>query len=253
MEPDILAIIPARGGSKGIPRKNLALLAGKPLIDYTIEAAQESNVLSRIVVSTDDPEISNHAKSKGVEVPFLRPAEISGDDTPMLDVVRHTLDALGARDAQAIVLLQPTSPFRLPCHIDEAIRLFEQHSADTVVSVMQTEHRYAPESQMRMDDEGRLHPYSSEVALRPRQEKEVLFVRNGPAVLVCLTETILRGSLYGECVIGLEMGRWESTDIDDADDLLLAEWLVHRGILSVETESLLSQREDVESRPEGNR
>jgi CMP-N,N'-diacetyllegionaminic acid synthase len=249
---DILAIIPARGGSKGIPRKNLALLAGKPLIDYTIEAAQGSRRFSRIVVSTDDSEISNHAKLKGVEVPFLRPAELSGDDTPMLDVVRHAIDALAAQDAQAVVLLQPTSPFRRPSHIDASIRLFEQHGADAVVSVMRTAHRYAPESQLRIDASGRLHPYLPSAALRPRQEKEVLFVRNGPAVLVCRTEAILRGTLYGEHVRGFEMGRWESIDIDDTDDLALAEWLLERGVLSADKGSPSLGREGAAESPGGS-
>ena len=226
-----LGIIPARGGSKGIPRKNLALLAGVPLIDYTIRAALDAQRLSRCVVSTDDAEIADHAGSLGAEVPFLRPPEHSADDTPMIDVLRHALRELGPNDFEAIVLLQPTSPLRTSEDIDEAIRLFETSGADSIVSVVPVPHNCIPESVMVLGDDERLRAYLSEARLLPRQRKPRYYARNGPAVLVTRTKVVMGGELYGPVTRPLIMDRTHSVDIDSQEDLSYAEVLLAREAL----------------------
>lgn len=137
-----LAIIPARGGSKGLPRKNVRTLCGKPLIVWTIEAAKASRRLGRVIVSTDDEEIARISEHAGAEVPFRRPAELAQDATATEPVMLHALQAMDERGYRpdAIVLLQPTSPVRRPGAIDRAIDLFESRNADALLSVCETHH-----------------------------------------------------------------------------------------------------------------
>lgn len=134
----LLCLIPARGGSKGVPRKNLRVVGGRPLIAWTIDAAMSARADLRVVVSTDDDEIAEIALAHGAEVPFRRPAELAGDATTTEAVVIHALDALanGGPDADATVLLQPTSPVRLPGTLDRAIAQFEESGADSLVGVV---------------------------------------------------------------------------------------------------------------------
>lgn len=227
---DVVAVVPARGGSKAIPKKNVVSLGGRPLLAFTADAARGSGALDRVLLSTDDEEIAAVGRSVGLEVPFLRPAEISGDDAPMISVLVHALDWLestGAASVEALVLLQPTSPFRESRHIDEAVALFRKHQADSVVSVMEVPHQFAPSSIMRLDD-GKLSRYLEGEAASPRrQDKERFWARNGPAVLVLRPGTTIRtGRLYTENTYGYLMDRASSLDIDGPEDLLMAELLV---------------------------
>lgn len=225
---EILAIIPARGGSKAIPRKNLAPLLGRPLITYTFDAAVDSKLLTRVIVSTDDHEIAATSRAAGIEVPFLRPAAIAQDSTPMIDVVRHALSALVPYDPEVVVLLQPTSPLRTSAHIDAAISLATATDADTVVTVVEVPHQFNPVSLMKMSD-GFLTPYVEGEPIFRRQDKPRLYARNGPAVLAIRREVIDAGSLYGDRVRAVVMSKAESIDIDDAEDLAIAElWLRFR-------------------------
>ena len=149
-----LSIIPARGGSKGIPNKNIVNIAGKPLIQYTIEAALNSKSLHSLIISTDDKKIAEVGKNCGVEIPFMRPAKLARDDTPAIDVVLHALDWLKENDSyepDAVVLLQPTSPLRTEKHIDEAIQLFVEENADTVVSIVEVPHNFSPYKLLKLD------------------------------------------------------------------------------------------------------
>ncbi len=222
----ILGIIPARGGSKGIPRKNIAPLGGRPLIDWTIAAAR-SSALDRFVVSTDDDEIAAVARSLGAEVPVLRPAEFAGDEAPALPVIRHMLDVLEERDGyrpDAVIYLQPTSPFRQPAHVDAAIALL-QEGADTVVSVVPVPHNMVPTSLMRMEGEDLVFCAPPEQRQFRRQDKETLFARNGPAILAIRTEVVRAGQLYGTRIRPLPMDRIASLDIDEPLDLAIAERL----------------------------
>jgi CMP-N-acetylneuraminic acid synthetase len=215
-----LGLIPARGGSKGIPRKNLALLAGRPLLAWTCDAARGASGLSRTIVSTDDDEIAQEARRFGVEVPFMRPAELAADDTPMLAVVAHALAQVDEPDA--VVLLQPSSPLRQSRHIDEALQILRESGADTVVSVVEVPHAFTPASLMRIES-GRLRPDGDDVGPVDRHAKERLYARNGPAVLVTRPDTVRSGSLYGADIRPYVMSRLESVDVDGPEDLALAE------------------------------
>ena len=214
----VLGLIPARGGSKGIPRKNLAPLAGKALLVWTVEAALAAGTLARVVVSTDDDEI---AAAAGCEV-LRRPADLAADETPMLDVVLHALAELGPVDA--VCLLQPTSPLRRAEHVDGAVRLFEETGADGVVSVVPVPHTYVPGSLMRIE-EGRLVALDPAAATR-RQDKPTLFARNGPAVLVVRAAGLIERGLYGGDLRPYEMAREDSVDVDGPPDLALASSLL---------------------------
>ncbi len=228
---NVLGLIPARGGSKGIPRKNLAALAGRPLIAYSCEAARRSKRLTRVIVSTDDPEIAATAGDLGIEVPFVRPSDISGDTTPMVVVMRHAVEACAADGwgADAVVLLQPTSPLRRAEHIDRAVDVLGETGAETVVSVVRVPHQFEPGSLLVQDEEGRLKPVAEGPLVLRRQDKPALFARNGPAVLAVRTELLLEDKLYGDVVRALEMSASESLDVDDPEDLALAEyWLAQR-------------------------
>jgi CMP-N-acetylneuraminic acid synthetase len=220
----VLGLVPARGGSKGIAGKNLAPLRGKPLLAYTCEAARASRSLTRVVVSTDSKEIAAAARSLGVEVPFLRPASLAGDDVPMLDVVRHALDELG--DPEAVVLLQPTSPLRRAEHVDAAVELWRATGADSVVSAVRVPHHLTPGSLLVLGEDGRLAPLQPGPTLR--QGKPVLYARNGPAVLVVRPSVVRAGSLYGEDSRALVMAAEDSLDVDEPFDLELAEFILAR-------------------------
>ena len=225
-----LAVIPARGGSKGIARKNLALLAGRPLLAYTADAARASRRLTRAVVSTDDPQIATAARDLGLDVPFLRPAALAADTTPMLPVLQHAVETLRADGfaADIVVLLQPTSPLRRAEHIDAAIDLLVDTHADSVVSVVEVPHQFNPVSVMRLDGD-RLQPFLDGPAVLRRQDKPRVFARNGPAVLAVRTQVLERGSLYGDDVRPLFMTPEDSIDLDTPSDLELLECLLtHR-------------------------
>lgn len=226
-------MIPARGGSKGIPRKNLALLAGRPLLAYTVAAARASRGLTRVMVSTEDAEIAAAARQLGADVPFLRPAHLAGDETPMLDVLVDLLASLEQQERyrpDILVLLQPTSPFRRATHIDGAIDLLTASGADSVVSVVPVPHQFTPTSLMRLDGD-RLVPWSDVPAPTRRQDKPRLFARNGPAVLAVRADLLVRAkTLYGPDTRGLVMSREVSFDIDDALDLRIAELLMTSGV-----------------------
>jgi CMP-N-acetylneuraminic acid synthetase len=225
---EILGVIPARGGSKGIPRKNLVPLGGRPLMAYTCEAACASRLLTRVVVSTEDGEVAEVARRLGIEVCDRSPA-LAADDTPMLDVLLDLLATLDRRDAyrpEVIVLLQPTSPFRRAQHIDDGVRLLLESGADSVVSVVAVPHQFTPGSLMRLEG-GRLLTESGAIGPLRRQDKPPLFARNGPAVLAVRT-TVVRDQhvLYGADTRALVMSRADSIDIDEGFDLEVAELLI---------------------------
>jgi CMP-N-acetylneuraminic acid synthetase len=229
---NVLGLIPARGGSKGIPRKNIVPVGGKPLLAWTCEAALAARSLSRTILSTDDEEIAATGRACGVEVPFLRPPELARDDTPSVDVALHALEWLASHEgwrAEVLVLLQPTSPLRRAEHIDAAVAELQRTGADTVVSVVEVPHNFHPWSVMKQSGEWLedfLPPAPGLDRFR-RQNLPRVYARNGPAVLVARVATILaRRSFYGERVAGYEMDRGTSVDIDDRGDLEWAEfWL----------------------------
>lgn len=227
---NILGLIPARGGSKSIPRKNIIITAGKPLLSYTCIAALKCDFLTRILLSTDDREIAEVGKGYGIEVPFLRPAELAKDDTPSIDVALHAINWLKRSDnwiPDIIVLLQPTSPLRRSEHIDEAIDLFMQSNSDTVVSVVKVPHRFSPYNILSLKD-NILHEFWKESVTFDRfrrQELPVLYARNGPAVLITRVSVLKeQRSFYGDRVTPYFMSEQDSVDIDTLEDLKLVEW-----------------------------
>jgi CMP-N,N'-diacetyllegionaminic acid synthase len=229
---NVLGLIPARGGSKAIPHKNLTPLLGKPLIAYTLQAAQKCHTLSRVLVSTDNVHIAEMAKTYGTEVPFLRPAELAQDDTPALLVVQHAIDYLMQTEnwlTDIVVYLQPTSPLRRSEHVDAAVNLLITQAADTVVSVVQVPHQFNPISVMRLEGD-HLIPFIPQTELRlRRQDKPLVYARNGPSVLVCTYNTVMRqNTLYGQRTLPLVMQPEESVDIDSRLDLVWAECLLQR-------------------------
>jgi len=227
---EILAIIPARGGSKGIRNKNLKLLAGKPLIQYTIDAVKGSKLITRTILSSDSLEIINYCKEEGIEAPFVRPKKLAQDDTSMLEVVIHTLSFLKEKEnyiPDYIILLQPTSPLRTSKHIDEALLLLVNSDADSIVSVIEVPHNFNPYSVMKLDG-NYIKPYLEyDERLNIRQMKPKFFARNGPAVLAFSYECVInKKSMYGDKILPYFMNREESIDIDSELDLLFAEFLI---------------------------
>ncbi len=229
---NVLGLIPARGSSKNIPRKNIALLAGRPLLAYTCEATLGSRRLTRVLLSTDDQEIAQVGRACGVEVPFLRPLELAQDNTPSLSVAQHAVDWLIKHEGwepDVLVLLQPTSPLRQARHIDEALERMVQAGADTVVSVVEVPHCFSPYTVMRLHN-GWLHDFWREPVPFDRfrrQNLPVLYARNGPAVLATKAAVMFEcKSFYGQRVIPYLMDEQESVDVDTPFDLRLAEWLI---------------------------
>jgi CMP-N-acetylneuraminic acid synthetase len=150
----VLGLVPARGGSKGVPGKNVRPLAGHTLLEYTARAARESGVIDRIVLSTDSAEIADAGRRAGLEVPFIRPASLAADDTPMVPVIMHALSEIErhAWSPDIIVLLQPTSPLRRPQHVRDAVNALRESTADSVVTVVEVPRHLSPDYVMRIGD-----------------------------------------------------------------------------------------------------
>jgi CMP-N,N'-diacetyllegionaminic acid synthase len=224
----LIGLIPARGGSKGIPRKNLALCGGLPLIVHTCRASTDAASLNGVYLSTDDAEIAAAVKDTGVVVPFLRLAELATDTTTSLAVLQHFVEWLDANDqaADAVVLLQPTSPLRTSRHIDEAVEIFKASGCDSLVSLMRIDHRFMPAAAMRIVDGRAVSIEGTLPTVHPRQDYETLYARNGPAILISRVATLRSGSLYGRTIAPYVMLKLASIDIDDADDLAIADALM---------------------------
>jgi len=225
----ILAIIPAKQRSRGVPGKNVKVLLGKPLIWYTIRSALKSKYIDRIVVSTDSEKIAKISKENGAEVPCLRPKKLARDDTPVLPVLQHMIEYLEEKEGYspfAVLILQPTSPLRTEKHIDDAIKKFlKKPRADSLVSVMVVPHNFHPKKLMKISGEY-LIPYLKGEGTRilTREGLPKLFARNGPAILITKTSVIKeKKTLYGKKVIPYLMSKIESFDIDDLEDWKIVE------------------------------
>ncbi|MBL8187170.1 MAG: acylneuraminate cytidylyltransferase family protein [Acidobacteria bacterium] len=225
----VLGLIPARGGSKCVPRKNIKLLAGKPLLAYTAEAALAAKRLARVVLSTDDAEIAEVGREFGVEVPFFRPAELAEDSTPTLPVVQHALSFLERHGDRfdAVCLLQPTNPLRRAGDIDACIELMERHAADCVVSVLRVPAEYNPHWVYFLNGDGSLRLSTGEATPIPRrQELPPAFHREGSIYITRRDVVMTQNSLFGARVVGYEMDPSLSVNIDTPDDWKMAEQLI---------------------------
>lgn len=225
MKKKILGIITARGGSKSIPRKNIKLFAGKPLIAWSIETGLKSGVLDRLIVSTDDQEIAEVSKKFGAEVPFLRPAELATDTAPTLPVLEHAvtfLKNIENYEPDYVLLMEPTSPCRQPFHLQEAVKIIEETNADSVVALGVVPKHFSPAWQFNMSKQNQLELYaggSIKNIITRRQALPTTYFRNGAFYL--FKTSLLYGqtpSLYGDDVRGLVMTDEYSVDIDTPED-----------------------------------
>lgn len=226
---NVLGLITARGGSKGIPRKNVRLLGGKPLLQWTVESALATRTLTSIVVSTEDEEIAAISRACGAAVPFLRPVELACDDTPTLPVVQHALRALEKRGERfhAVCLLQPTSPFRRPTDIDACVELLAASGADSVISVLRVPSEYNPNWVYFRAPDGALT--LSTGGLEPIVRRQVLppaFHRDGSVYVTRRDVIVNDNSLYGRRVLGYETTRKNAINIDTPADWDRAETMM---------------------------
>jgi CMP-N-acetylneuraminic acid synthetase len=226
---NILGVIPARGGSKSVPRKNIALVHGKPLLAYTIQAAQGSQRITHFVVSSEDPEIIAVAKRYGAPVPFERPAELAADESPTLPVVQHALREMEMLEGIAfdyIVLLQPTTPLRLPEDIDAAVDKLIGTGADSVISVCDVGAYHPARMRQIVDDRLVELPIREPKEMLRRQDLPPVYIRNGAVYAVKREVVIEHNSMVGQVSRPYIMPDERSINVDSELDLLLAEILL---------------------------
>lgn len=228
MNNRILAIIPARGGSKGVKRKNIRTVAGEPLIYWSIKSANSSSLLSYTYVNTDDMEIAEVAKSRGADV-LMRPANLAEDKTPMIPVLQYACREVERLHGKIdiVVLLQPTAPMRSSEDIDSAIRQFQNNpNVDSLVSVYQVDDCH-PSRMYRLEKEGNgLEKIYSEPAGSLRQDLEPIYHRNG-AIYICKRDLLMNeGLLTGIKPMPYIMSKSNSVNIDDEQDLMVADYLM---------------------------
>jgi len=226
MTPKILALIPARGGSKGIPKKNIKPLLGKPLISWTIEQAQKSKYISRVFVSTEDREIAAIAGQSGVEIPFLRPDEFAQDTSPTGDAIIHALDMFEkmGEHYDILVLLEPTSPLRKTDDIDNAIEMYIQnaHVSESLVSVgeVQLENPYI----MKIIENDHVVPFiQNEQTFFQRQQLPAIYFPYGVIYLSTVQAFRKCGTFYQKTTRAYKIERWQNYEIDDIYDFYCVE------------------------------
>jgi N-acylneuraminate cytidylyltransferase len=225
---EILAIIPARGQSKGVQKKNIRSLAGKPLITYTIKAALDCKTVSRVVVSTEDDEIAHISKVSGAKA-IKRPMELAKDDSPTIDAIFHVLDTLlelEDYDPETIVLLQATSPLRIAGDIENALKLYEITPCESVISVV--EHPHSPYWMLKVENEYLVPLFGTDFTKMRRQELPRAYLPNG-AIFIASPRVIRQyRSFYCGQSIPYVMSPERSIDIDTELDFMLAECLLER-------------------------
>ena len=234
MKPEILALIPARGGSKSIPRKNIRMFAGHPLIAYSIAAGLQAQTVTRVIVSTDDEEIAALARQYGAETPFLRPAEFSQDATPDLPVFQHALGWLAEHEnyhAEIVIQLRPTSPFRRVINIEEAVRLLlERPEADSVRTVCLPFQN--PYKMWRISSDGFMQPIGVMLGVlgepynMPRQALPEVYWQTGYVDAARAATILEKGSMTGTRILPLIIDPSQWIDIDSPDDWRRAESLL---------------------------
>jgi CMP-N-acetylneuraminic acid synthetase len=222
----VLGLIPARGGSKGVSRKNIKLLCGKPLLYYTVKSALASQKLDRVILSTEDEEIAQVGRECGLEVPFLRPPELAQDDTPTLPVAQHAvrwMEENGER-FDALCLLQPTSPLRRAEDIDACVELLETTNADAVATVLPVPAEHNPHWVYFWGEDGFLRLSTGEAEPIPRrQELPAAYHREGSVYIVRRDVLMVGGSFYGARFVGHEISFERSVNIDGLEDWERAE------------------------------
>ena len=231
----MLAVVPARGGSKGIPRKNLKPFCGKPLLAWTVEAAQASGVFRRIILSTEDQEIAEVGRAYGAEVPFLRPGALAEDRAPTAPVIRHTLEWLKEREGwlpEAVMVLDPTSPGRRPVHIRDAAACFRNNGVGSVASVSEVPHHYVPSKILHLHRDGTVTGVDGTPVrqmIHRRQDVPTYYAFNG-LLFACKTALLWRQppTLWGEQVFAYVVDAKYALDLDEPEDWPLGEQTFER-------------------------
>ncbi|WP_372920500.1 cytidylyltransferase domain-containing protein [Salegentibacter sp.] len=233
----ILGLIPARGGSKGIPGKNIKLLGGKPLLQYTWEAAKRASLLDKVILSSEDQEIIEVAKNLGLEVPFTRPEELAHDETPSIEVIKHALNFFKEKgeNFDAVCLMQPTTPFRSPGLLDACIKKFVENNLDSLISVREVPAEFNPHWVFE-EKEGLLKLATGEESIIPRrQELPKAYFRDG-AIYLTKTEVLLeQNSLYGKRTGFYDTTGTPYVNIDTPEDWEKAMKIVESGEWKVES------------------
>lgn len=230
MDKRILAVITARGGSKGVPRKNIKDLGGRPLIAYSIEVAKQSGLISHLIVSTDDEEIANMAKEFGADVPFMRPVELAGDTVVHADVMKHAVGFMEERLGiffDYVVILQPTSPFRLVGDIDETLKVLMESGADSGVSMMELDGDH-PIKIKKMEGNQVLPYCLSEPEGVRRQDLPKAYKRSSAVYAVKRDVLMNQGMIFGGSTVGYVVPNERSIDIDTEYDWLRAEYMLKK-------------------------
>ena len=227
----ILGLITARSGSKGIPGKNSKLLGNKPLISYSITTALKTDLLAKVMVSTDSEEIADIARKYGAEVPYLRPSELAQDTTPTLHVVQNVLDFFETKGQKfdAVCLLQPTSPFRPPGFVNECIQNFIISDADSFISVLKVPHEFNPHWTFKPNSENFLKIATGETNIIPRrQELPAAYFRDG-SVYITKTDFIeIQNKLVGGKIAFLESNPDFYCNLDELSDWMKAEQMIFK-------------------------
>jgi len=223
----VLAIIPARGGSKAVPGKNIKVVGGKPLIGWTILAALAAESVDRVMVSTDSKEIADTAREYGAEVPFLRPEDISQDDTPGIEPILHAVRWCSQEEGYEpdyVICLQPTSPFRTTEDIENAIALAMERNADSVISVSPVDHH--PNWMQVVDAEGRLKDFiKGGSKVNKRQDMEPVYALNGAIYLIRRALLLSRKTFFVPDTFAYIMPPERALDIDTPWEMHLADLL----------------------------
>lgn len=222
----VVALVPARAGSKGLPGKNIKPLCGKPLIAYTAEVIREAGIFDRALLSTDSEEIATVGRECGLEAPFLRPADIAGDDTPMLAVIEHALDWLkrNGDEPTIMALLQPTQPLRRAGDVARAVEMLKDPAVDSVAGVVPVPLHMCPDYVMRIDADGHLRNFLSEgEAVARRQDVRPAYVRDGTVYAFRPGTVRTYRNIYGRVCLPLVVPPEHSVNIDGPDDWALAE------------------------------
>ncbi len=221
-----IALIPARGGSKGIPRKNIKMFNSKPLIYWSIKAASESKYIDRVIVSTEDQEIADIARSFSAEVPFIRPRELARDESLSIETVIHALNNI--QNVKEILLLQPTSPLRRTFDIDEIFKLKYKLNAESVVSI--SDSGLNLDLFFNIDTEKKISPISKNFKSMPRQNYNTLYKVNGALYLSNKNFILKNRSFFNQDTIGYVMPEKFSIDIDSQLDWEIAELLMKKNL-----------------------
>jgi CMP-N,N'-diacetyllegionaminic acid synthase len=225
----VLGLVPARGGSKGVARKNIRMLCGKPLLGYTAESALAARRLARVVLTTEDEEIAELGRRCGLEVPFVRPAALALDETPMMPVVHHALKVLSESGDtfDAVCLLQPTNPFRRAEDIDGAIELLETTGADSVISFVDVGEKH-PARMKYISAEGRVvdPPFAEAFEGQRRQDLPKVYLREGSIYVTRTGVLVQDGSFKGRDCRGWLVPEERACNIDTPFDLFIAEQIV---------------------------